>query len=215
MPGDTQKFVHRYLRSTNPEAITLLMLHGTGGNEQSLLALGSQLAPGAALLSPRGKVLEADSPRFFRRMAEGVFDLEDLIYRTHELADWIEAACTDYRIARQSLVAVGYSNGANIAASIMLLRPDVLRRAVLLRPMVPLQPDQAPDLTGTEVLISAGRSDPLVPLQESERLAWLLQDFGAQVTLQRQLADHRLTSPDLSAAHDWIRRADGMGQPDV
>ena len=215
MPGDTQKFVHRYLPSANPEAITLLMLHGTGGNEQSLLALGSQLAPGAALLSPRGKVLEGDSPRFFRRMAEGVFDLEDLIYRTHELADWIEAACIDYRIARQSLVAVGYSNGANIAASIMLLRPDVLRRAVLLRPMVPLQPDQAPDLTGTEVLISAGRSDPLVPLQESERLAWLLQDFGAQVTLQRQLADHRLTNPDLSAAHDWIRRADGMDQPDV
>jgi phospholipase/carboxylesterase/glyoxalase family protein len=215
MPGDTQGFAHRYLPSADPEAITLLMLQGTGGDEQSLLALGSQLAPGAGLLSPRGKVLEGDSPRFFRRKAEGVFDLEDLVYRTHELADWIEAACTDYHIAPQSLVAVGYSNGANIAASILLLRPHVLRRAVLLRPMVPLQPDQALDLTGTEVLISAGRSDPLVPLQESERLARLLQDFGAQVTLQRQLADHRLTSTDLSAAHDWIRSTTSVGQADV
>ena len=214
MSGDTQQFAHRYLPSTDPEATTLLMLHGTGGNEQSLLALGSQLAPGAALLSPRGKVLEGDSPRFFRRKAEGVFDLEDLIYRTHELADWIDAAIIEYRIARQSLVAVGYSNGANIAASIMLLRPHVLRRVVLLRPMVPLQPDQVPDLSGAEVLVSAGRSDPLVPLQESERLAQMLQGYGAQVTFQKQLADHRLTSADLSAAHDWIRRADGMGQSD-
>src|SRR5258707_5484766 len=186
MAGSVHDFIHRYIPSTNPQAATFLMLHGTGGNEQSLLTLGRQLAPDAAVLSPRGKVLEGDYPRFFRRKAEGVFDLEDLINRTHELADWIEAASVEYGFSLQSLVAIGYSNGANIAASTLLLRPQVLRRAILLRPMVPLQPEQAPDLTGTDVFVGAGLYDPLVPLPEGEQLARLLTGYGAQVTLRRQ-----------------------------
>src|SRR5262245_28677490 len=129
----TKDFIHQYVPSSKASATTLLLLHGTGGDEQSLLSLGKQIAPEAALLSPRGKVLEGNNPRFFRRKAEGVFDLEDLIYRTHELADWIDVASREYQIMPESLVAVGYSNGANIASSIMLLRPDVLRSAILLR----------------------------------------------------------------------------------
>jgi phospholipase/carboxylesterase/glyoxalase family protein len=200
-------FVHRFLPPIKPTALTLLMLHGTGGDEESLLALGSQLAPDAAILSPRGKVLEGSSPRFFRRKAEGVLDIEDLIDRTHELVDWIGAAAIEYHFSLQSLIAVGYSNGANIAASALLLHPGVLRRAILLRPMLPLQPDQAPDLAGTEVLIAAGKSDTVVPSGQADRLAQVLQGFGAQVTLQQQPTDHRLIAADISAARNWIHLA--------
>jgi predicted esterase len=201
-----QSFAHRYVPASDSNAPTLLLLHGTGGDEDSLLELGSALAPGAALLSPRGKVLEGSMPRFFRRKAEGVFDIEDLIFRTHELADWIDAASTEYAISPDSLIAVGYSNGANIAASLLLLRPDALKRAVLLRPMVPLQPDPTPDLTGARVLIEAGAFDTMVPLPQAERLASLLQGFGAQVTFHKQPASHGLVTADITAAQDWIKR---------
>ncbi len=128
----THDFTHEYVPAKAENALTLLLLHGTGGDERSLLTLGAQVAPGAGMLSPRGKVMEGPNPRFFFRFAEGVFDMEDLIFRTHELADWIEAAVAEYGIAPESLVALGYSNGANIAASVMLLRPTALRKAVLL-----------------------------------------------------------------------------------
>ena len=202
-----REFTHEYIPATTNPELTLLLLHGTGGDERSLLSLGAQLAPGAGLLSPRGKALEGPHPRFFRRKAEGVFDMEDLIFRTHELADWIEVAAQEYSIPRESITALGYSNGANIAASVMLLRPTVLRRAVLLRAMVPLEPEQAPDLTGAEVLIESGIVDPLIPLPQAERLAKLLESYGAKVTFQKQPTDHSLTQADLEIASRWLQGA--------
>jgi phospholipase/carboxylesterase len=202
----TNEFIHEYVPATQPQAPTLLLLHGTGGDESSLLSLGAQLVPGAALLSPRGKILEGDYPRFFRRKAEGVFDMEDLIFRTHELADWIAAASHDYAIDPASLIALGYSNGANIAASILLLRPEAIKRAVLLRAMVPLVPEQAPDLSGAHVLMESGVADPLIPLPQSERLAQMLRGYGATVTFQKQPSGHQLISADLVGAQQWIQQ---------
>src|SRR5205814_1230753 len=129
-PMSIQDFIHVYQPGTSDTAPTLLLLHGTGGDEHSFVELGSALVPGAALLSPRGKILENGNPRFFRRLAEGVFDIEDLIVRTHELADFIEAAAIEYHFDLKSVIAIGYSNGANIAASLLLLRSTVLSKAV-------------------------------------------------------------------------------------
>ncbi|HJX26089.1 MAG TPA: hypothetical protein VJ252_08025, partial [Chthoniobacterales bacterium] len=136
-------FIHEFVPGTSGR--TLLLLHGTGGNEHDLLPLGRVLDPTAALLSPRGKILENGMPRFFRRLAEGVFDLEDLKKRTHELADFVAASAEQYQFAADKLVAVGYSNGANIAGSMLLLRPETFRTAILFRAMVPLVPENLPD----------------------------------------------------------------------
>lgn len=205
-------FTHRFIPADQDGAITLLLLHGTGGNENDLLDLGRMLAPNAALLSPRGKVLEHGMPRFFRRLAEGVFDLEDLRFRTHELADWIEHAIKEYNLDRKKLIAVGYSNGANIAASILLLRPGVLRGAVLLRAMVPLEPDSTPDLRGTRVLIRAGRFDQLISPESGERLAQMLEQAGADVDFQWHPGSHGLSMEDVQAAQAWLQQAQNAHQ---
>lgn len=183
---------------------TLLLLHGTGGNENDLLSLGRDLDPKAALLSPRGKILENGLPRFFRRLAEGVFDEKDLIHRTHELADFIAEAAEHYAIDRRKIFAIGYSNGANIAASLLLLRPDALAGAALLRAMVPLVPETLPDLNGTPVLVMSGHHDPLVPAENSRRLAALLGDAGAKVTLRFENAGHQLTQYSVDTTRHWI-----------
>src|SRR4029077_1658625 len=138
-------FLHEFVPGTSER--TLLLLHGTGGNERDLIPLGRELDPNASLLSPRGKVLENGMPRFFRRLAEGVFDLEDLKERTHELADFVVSAAAHYKIDIKNITAVGYSNGANIAASMLLLRPEILPAAVLFRAMVPLTPKTQPNLS--------------------------------------------------------------------
>lgn len=200
----TNKFIHRYIPSDTPNAPTLLLLHGTGGNEDSLMEIGRQIAPNAAFLSPRGKVLENGQPRFFRRLAEGVFDHEDLLARTHELAAFIEDAAVEYGFDTSSLVAVGYSNGANVAASLMLLHPGLVTRAVLLRSMLPFTPEASVDLTGTRALMLAGRYDNLIPAESVERLAAVFEEAGAAVDLNWQPTDHRLTSADLSATQAWI-----------
>lgn len=197
-------FIHQYVPATTPDAVTLLLLHGTGGDEQSLLSLGAEISPGAALLSPRGKVLEGSAPRFFRRKAEGVFDMEDLVFRTHELADWIETAAAEYNLDPSSIVALGYSNGANIAASVMLLRPQSLSKAVLLRAMVPLVPEVAPDLSGARILMQNGIADPLIPLAQAEQLAGMFQSYGAELTFHKHPTDHRLIQTDLTAAREWL-----------
>src|SRR5215468_4655236 len=144
-------FIHEFIPGNSSR--TLLLLHGTGGNERDLLPIGRELDPDASLLSPRGKILENGMPRFFRRLAEGVFDLEDLKYRTNELTDFVTAAAQHYGFASDNLVAVGYSNGANIAASMLLLRPEALPTAILFRAMVPLYPDTLPDLSSVQVWI--------------------------------------------------------------
>ncbi len=203
---NVQDFIHHYTPASEADAPTLLLLHGTGGNENSMLALGSQFAPGAGILSPRGKILEGTMPRFFRRKAEGVFDMEDLIFRTHELADWIERAIDAYNIAPESVIAVGYSNGANIAASTLLLRPETLKHAILLRPMLPLRPEQLPDLSGVNVLIETGLRDQMVPFSQAEVLAHLLNGCNAAVTFQKQPTGHGLTEADVLESRQWIQQ---------
>jgi phospholipase/carboxylesterase/glyoxalase family protein len=199
-------FVHRFKPAQSTLAPTLLLLHGTGGTEDDLVSLGEGIAPEAALLSPRGKILENGMSRFFRRLSEGVFDLEDLQFRTHELADWVQAAATDYNLDAAKVLGVGYSNGANIAASTLLLRPETLRGAILLHPMVPLVPEIWPDLSGKPVFISAGRRDPLVTPQETERLAELLEGCGADITIFWHDGGHNLTQDEFAAAQAWYAK---------
>jgi phospholipase/carboxylesterase len=197
-------FVHRYLPGEDDSGPTLLMLHGTGGNEEDLVGLGETLAPGAAMLSPRGKVSEYGAPRFFRRVAEGVFDHEDLLFRTHELAEFVEAASVEYGFERSKLVAVGYSNGANVAASTILLHPGLLRAAVLFRAMVPFEPDLTPDLSGMPIFLAAGRMDRMIPPDNAQRLADILLEAGADVDLRWRNVGHPLTYEDVSEAKQWL-----------
>jgi predicted esterase len=195
-------FIHEFAPGTSNR--TLLLLHGTGGNERDLIPLGRELDPNASLLSPRGKILENGMPRFFRRLAEGVFDLEDLKKRTNELADFVAAAAEHYKLAADQIIAIGYSNGANIAASMLLLRPEVLRCAVLFRAMVPLVPESLPDLSSVCVWIGAGSEDPIIPTSETQRLVELLRRAGADVTIRFAKAGHGLTNDDLEAARHWL-----------
>ena len=195
-------FIHEFIPGTSNR--TVLLLHGTGGNERDLIPLGRELDPTAALLSPRGKVLENGMPRFFRRLAEGVFDLEDLKNRTNELADFVAAAAQQYGFAPEKVVAAGYSNGANIAASLLLLRPEILSAAILFRAMVPLVPDKQPNLSSMRVWIGAGTNDPIIPTSETKALDELLRNAGADVTIRYFQAGHELTMADVEAARDWL-----------
>ena len=200
-------YAHQFEPGTDPAAPPVLLLHGTGGDEHDLLPLGRRLCPGSALLSPRGDVLEHGMPRFFRRYAEGVFDLEDVARRTHALADFIAAAAKKYGFAADRLTAIGFSNGANIAASLLLLRPESLATAALLRPMVVLEPAQVPALAGKRVLISSGSQDPIVPPDHPPRLAGMFRRAGAEVTLRVHPAGHGLTAADLSSATEFMTRS--------
>jgi phospholipase/carboxylesterase len=198
-------FIHRFIPApAGPAARTLLLLHGTGGDENDMIPLGRDLDPKAALLSPRGNVLENGMPRFFRRLAEGIFDEEDLIRRAHELADFVGAAAARYAFDTKDVIAVGYSNGANIAAAILLLRPEALARAVLFRAMVPLVPPVLPKLAHARVLLSSGNQDPIVPVENAERLAAMLRKAGADVTLHFEPAGHALAFGDIEAARGWL-----------
>ncbi len=195
-------FIHRFVPGTAPGAAPLLLLHGTGGDETDLLPLGQMLAPGAALLSPRGKVLEHGMPRFFRRLAEGVFDHEDVVRRAHELADFTAAAGERHGFVRP--IAVGFSNGANIAAAILQLRPEALAGAVLIRAMVPLPSPPAADLAGKPVLILSGAMDPIIPEANAAELARQLSAAGAAVTHEVLPAGHQLTQCDITLARDFL-----------
>ncbi len=206
MTEESLGFVHRFVPAQTPEAPTLLLLHGTGGNENDLLPVGGMLDERAALLSPRGKVLEHGMPRFFRRLAEGVFDHEDLMRRTHELAGFVERSVDEYDIDQRRLFAVGFSNGANIAASLLLTYPRLLAGAVLLRAMVPFEPDSAPDLSGIPVYLAAGRSDQMVPPENTERLAQVLREAGADVTLDWQPGGHGIGPDEIQAAQNWFAK---------
>jgi phospholipase/carboxylesterase len=199
----TEGFIHKFVPGTSER--TLILLHGTGGTESDLIALGRALDPEAALLSPRGKVLENGMPRFFRRLAEGVFDEEDLIFRTHELADFIQAAAQQYGFSQNQAVAIGYSNGANIAGSILLLRPDTFQGAALLRPMVPLIPENLPELKGAPVLVAAGNFDPIVPMENARELVSLLRRSGADVTAFFENASHGLTETTVLTVQRWLK----------
>ena len=200
-----ESFIHHFEPASDPASrLTLLMLHGTGGDERDLLPLGQRIAPGAVLLSPRGQVLERGMPRFFRRIAEGVFDLDDLRARTIGLADWIEGATKHYAIDASRLVAVGFSNGANIAASLLLMRPSAIAGAVLLSPMVPFEPEQPPQLAGKPVLIVYGRHDPLAPPEQPRRLGEILASGGADVQIIETNEGHAIAVSSLPAIREWI-----------
>ena len=196
------QFVHRFKPAQRPDAQPLLLLHGTGGNEDDLLPIGQIISPGAALLSPRGQVLENGMPRFFRRLAEGVFDYEDVRRRAIELAQFVVAAKDNYQIAPP--IAVGYSNGANIAAAVLLLKPDVLAGAVLFRAMLPLDPAPQADLADRSVLITSGRRDSVIPPKSANRLAALLKAAGAQVEHKVFPIGHELSQLDIAAAQEWL-----------
>ena len=204
-------FIHEFIPGASDR--TLLLLHGTGGNEHDLIPLGRELDPNAALLSPRGKILENGMPRFFRRLAEGVFDVEDLKQRTNELADFVAAAVWQYRLAADRVVAVGYSNGANIVTSMLLLRPEILRTAILFRTMVPLVPDNLPDLSSVRVWIGAGDQDPIIPASETQRLATLFRRGGADVTIRFAHATHGLTNDEVKMARLWLEELKSSGAP--
>lgn len=198
-------FIHRFVPAEDPtSADTLVVLHGTGGDESDLIGIGQAVAPGAAILSPRGNVLENGAPRFFRRLSEGVFDPKEVHSRAEELARFIRAATVTYRLEPSRIFVLGYSNGANAASTVMLVEPDVFRGAILLRPMLVYEPTEHSDLSGRAVAISSGRMDPIVPADSVERLAELLKSAGADVTLKWQLTGHNLTPGEVREAADWL-----------
>ncbi|WP_188775621.1 alpha/beta hydrolase [Paenibacillus hunanensis] len=196
---------HIFKQGTDPNQPVLLLLHGTGGNERDLLPLAELIAPSASVLGVRGNVSENGMPRFFRRLAEGVFDEPDLIARTHELNEFLDAAATEYQFDRRNIVAVGYSNGANIAASLLFHDKQSLRGAILHHAMVPLRSIDLPDLTGVPVFMASGTNDPIVPRAESEELGGLLSGAGATVELHWENNGHQLTASEVHAAAAWFK----------
>ena len=196
--------VYRYIPGRRPE--TLLLLHGTGGDETDLLGIGGAVLPGAGLLSPRGPVLENGMPRFFRRFAEGVFDVEDVKRRAAELGDFVTEKAREHAFDADRVMAFGYSNGANIAAAMLLTGAAAFPRSVLVRAMTPLEPERPPDLTGTEVLLAAGLYDPIANAEQTSHLGELLESAGAKVTGHAERAGHQMTQGDIEAAARWLAR---------
>lgn len=197
---------HIFNQGTNPNKPTLLLLHGTGGNELDLLPLAGRIDPEASVLSVRGNILENGMPRFFRRLAEGVFDEEDLIFRTSELNDFLDEAAETYAFDRHNILAVGYSNGANIAASLLFHYKDALKGAILHHPMVPRRGIELPDLSGKPVFIAAGTNDPLCPVSESKELHSLLKSANAAADVQWEDKGHQLTIEEVEAAANWYKK---------
>jgi phospholipase/carboxylesterase len=197
---------HVFEPATAPNAVPLLLLHGTGGDEHDLLRLGRTISPGSAVLSPRGDVSEGGALRFFARMGEGVFDPAEVKRRTDALADFVLAATRHYKLEAQKLVAVGFSNGANIAATMMQLRPEALGGGILFRPMVVLEQAAAPgSLVGRRALLINGNVDPLIPADQPPRLADLLRAGGAEVKSHVIPASHALTPQDVALAQAWLQ----------
>lgn len=205
MTAEELGFIHRFVAPAGADAkVTLLLLHGTGGNEQDLLPLGGALLPGAALLSPRGKILENGMHRFFRRLELGVFDLEDLKVQTDSLKRFITDASGVYQLQNSAIIAVGYSNGANIAGSLLLSYPDLLSGAILFRPMIPLRPPALPSLRDVPVLLAAGQTDQIVAPEHTAELAQMLDAAGARVSIHWHKGGHELGQDDMLAAKRWL-----------
>ena len=196
--GNELNHIHRFIPSANPlNDKTLLLLHGTAGNEDSLLPIADIILPESAVLSPRGKVLENGMPRFFRRLSEGVFDLDDMRVRTRELASFIQDSAAFYNTKSNKIIAAGYSNGANIASSVIFTFPGLISKAALYHPMIPYVPETEPDLSGLKVLITAGTNDPIVTEKETRELQDLYEQFGAEVQIFWHDMGHSLTREEL------------------
>ena len=198
--------IHVFHKGKDVTKPTLVLFHGTGGNEQDLLPLAGMLSPDSSVLGIRGNVLENGMPRFFRRLAEGVFDEADLIFRTHEIKQFLDEAAAQYGFEADNLVAVGYSNGANIAGSLLFHYKDIFRSAVLLHPMVPLRNVQLPSLKDVSIFIGAGTNDPLIASSETQELETILQQAGADVTTHWGNNGHRLSAAEAEAARDWLKQ---------
>jgi phospholipase/carboxylesterase len=196
---------HIFQKGTNPKAPTLVLFHGTGGTEHDLLPLAGRVNSGSSVLSIRGNVLENGMPRYFRRLAEGIFDIEDLMFRTTELNDYLNQAAIEYDLDRNNFIAIGYSNGANIAGSLLFHYEKSLRGAILHHPMVPRRGVKLPDLSGIPIFIGAGQNDPICPPQETEDLEKLLADANASVTMHWERAGHQLTGSEVDAAASWYQ----------
>lgn len=194
---------HIFQKGNDPSKPTLLLLHGTGGTEHDLLPLTDQIDPDANILSVRGNVSENGMPRFFKRLAEGIFDEEDLVFRTKELNEFLDEAADKYEFDRDNILVIGYSNGANIAASLLFHYKDALKGAILHHPMVPKRGIELPDLSGKSVFIAAGKNDPICSAQESEELATLLEGAGATVKLHWESRGHQLIASEVEAASEW------------
>lgn len=194
---------HIFQKGTDPSRPTFLMLHGTGGNENDLLPIAAHIDSQASVLSVRGNVSENGMPRFFKRLSEGVFDMEDLKLRTEELYDFIGKAAEEHGFDRANVIAIGYSNGANIAANLLFTYADALKGAILHHPMVPNRDAELPNLAGVPVFIAAGTNDPICPAEESTDLERLLSDAGASVKLHWENYGHQLTMPEVEAAKEW------------
>jgi phospholipase/carboxylesterase len=197
---------HLFKKGSDERKPVLLLLHGTGGNEEDLLALADMISPDSAVLSVRGNVSENGMPRFFRRLAEGVFDEEDLIFRTKELNEFIDESANKYRFDRNNVVAVGYSNGANIAGSLIFHYEDALKGAILHHPMVPRRGIELPDLTNLPVFIGAGKNDPICPAAETEELENLLTNAGAKVHVKWENMGHQLSRAEVEEASEWFAK---------
>jgi predicted esterase len=203
--GMIDSYRHQFIPSAVPSpAPCLLLLHNTGGDENDLLTLGQTLDATQALLSPCGKVDENGMWRYFRRIAPGVFDLEDLRMRANELADWVNSAARVYGLDRGRITAVGVAHGANIASAMLLLRPEILSGAVLFRPKIPLIPKELPDLSLARVLVAGGKRDPVAPPEQTRGLAELLRKAGADVQVHWADAGHEIEEGDIQAARDWL-----------
>jgi phospholipase/carboxylesterase len=196
---------HIFKQGTDQSAPVLLLLHGTGGTERDLLPLADLISPDSSVLSVRGNVLEHGMPRYFRRLAEGVFDLEDLVFRTKELHDFLDSAAAEYSFDRSNIVAIGYSNGANIAGSLLFHYEGTLSGAILHHPMVPIRGLELPSLADAPIFIGAGSNDPLCTPQETEELDRMLQAAGASVTVHWEQHGHQLTSSEVAAAAAWYK----------
>jgi phospholipase/carboxylesterase len=197
--------IHVFRKGKDITKPTLVLFHGTGGNEQDLLPLAEMLSTNSSVLGIRGNVLENGMPRFFRRLAEGVFDEADLVFRTHEIKQFLDEAAEKYGFDANNLVAVGYSNGANIAGSLLFHYKDIFRAAVLLHPMVPLRNVELPSLEGVSIFIGAGTNDPLITSTETQELEGILQKAGAEVTTHWGNQGHRLSMAEAEAAKDWLQ----------
>lgn len=205
MSRERKDFLYRFLPGRNSGTLSpLLLLHGTGGDENYMIPLGRGLSREATLLSPRGTIVEKGKTRFFRRLADGTSDLEDLKARTHELADFIKQAAATYGFEPARLFAIGLSNGADIAASLLLLRPELLRGAILFRPMVVPKPEMLPDLSNVSVLVSAGLTDPIATKEQAQQIADLLRRAGAEVCFRSWRADHDLKLAEIKEAREWL-----------
>ena len=196
---------HLFQKGKDSSKPTLLLLHGTGGNEADLLPLAGKIDEEASVLSVRGNILENGMPRFFRRLAEGIFDEEDLVYRTKELNQFLDEASQKYQFDRENVIAIGYSNGANIAASLLFHYQDALKAAILHHPMVPRRGIDLPDLLGKKVFIAAGINDPICSAEESTELQSLLEKANAEVQIHWGNRGHQLTFDEVEAAAKWYQ----------